>query len=295
MPPGVNCPAPAVPTVTCQPVQLIDGGGGSVKSCENKQRNLEVRFLRSQMIEEEYALYKKYQMSIHGDSESECSKSGYRNFLVSSPMPYVTRLEDRSAPECGYGAFHVQYLLDGKLIAVGVIDILPRCLSSKYTFWDPDYAFLGLGKITALKEIEWVKEACEKSPKLRYYCMGYYIHKCQKMAYKGDYAPSELLCPGTHHWVHLTKRVRMALDEKDYCVLDDLSDSPPGPNEGYEYEVDHMDIGDQLVVLDEIELHWKEARSIIASSAPVAHIENVIRQWRRKVGGKAREMVYHIY
>ena len=25
----------------------------------------------------------------------------------------------------------------GVLVAVGVVDVLPRCLSSKYLFWDP--------------------------------------------------------------------------------------------------------------------------------------------------------------
>jgi hypothetical protein len=29
-------------------------------------------------------------------------------------------------PSCGYGSFHQQYWLDGKLVAVGVVDVLPR-------------------------------------------------------------------------------------------------------------------------------------------------------------------------
>jgi arginine-tRNA-protein transferase len=40
--------------------------------------------------------------------------------------------------------------LDGKLIAVGVVDILPKCLSSVYLFYDPDYAFLSLGIYSGL-------------------------------------------------------------------------------------------------------------------------------------------------
>lgn len=41
-------------------------------------------------------------------------------------------------PRCGYGSFHQQYWLDDdKLIAVGVIDILPKCVSSVYFFYDP--------------------------------------------------------------------------------------------------------------------------------------------------------------
>lgn len=53
----------------------------------------------------------------------------------------------------GYGSFHQQYILDGKIIAVGVVDILPFCLSSVYLYYDPDYAFLSLGTYSALRYI----------------------------------------------------------------------------------------------------------------------------------------------
>jgi len=58
-----------------------------------------------------------------------------------------------------------------KLIAVGVVDVLPRCLSSAYLFWDPDLAWLGLGKLTALKEIAWVQAASVPCPSLQWYHM----------------------------------------------------------------------------------------------------------------------------
>lgn len=34
--------------------------------------------------------------------------------------------QDPAAPACGYGSFHQEYRLDGKLVCVGVIDVLPR-------------------------------------------------------------------------------------------------------------------------------------------------------------------------
>lgn len=37
------------------------------------------------------------------------------------------------------------------MIAVGVIDLLPSCLSSVYFFYDPDYSFLSLGTYAALR------------------------------------------------------------------------------------------------------------------------------------------------
>ena len=61
-------------------------------------------------------------------------------------------------------------------MAVGVVDVLPACLSSKYFFWDPDLAPLALGKVSAMKEIQWVAAASLHCPSLKHYYMGYYIH-----------------------------------------------------------------------------------------------------------------------
>jgi arginine-tRNA-protein transferase len=56
---------------------------------------------------------------------------------------------------------------------------------------------------TALKEIEWVQETMKKVPELKYYYMGFYIHTCAKMRYKGNYVPSDLLDPESYVWVPL--------------------------------------------------------------------------------------------
>ncbi|EDO33515.1 predicted protein [Nematostella vectensis] len=69
----------------------------------------------------------------------------YRRFLCSSPLVV-------SAPHMGYGSFHQQYWLDGRIIAVGVLDILPSCISSVYLFYDPAYSHLSLGVYSALRE-----------------------------------------------------------------------------------------------------------------------------------------------
>lgn len=101
------------------------------------------------------------------------------------------------------GSYHQHYLINDKyLIAVGVVDILPHCLSSVYSFYDPYLSnILNLGKVTALYEIYWVKMALHYRPALKYYYLGFYIHSCQKMRYKAEYKPSELLCPCRGVWV----------------------------------------------------------------------------------------------
>jgi arginine-tRNA-protein transferase len=184
------------------PAQASDDSSGSKQSSVNKtfakqpqkRKILEIRMSTSHFDPEEFALYQKYQTKVH--KEKTVTESSYIRFLVDTPIIFVPpKSGDDAVPPCGFGSFHQQYRIDGKLVAVGVVDILPKCLSSKYLFWDPDLAFLSLGKYTALKEIDWVKTAQEHCPSFQYYYLGYYIHSCNKMRYKAAYRPSELLCP----------------------------------------------------------------------------------------------------
>ncbi|KAM6346965.1 arginyl-tRNA--protein transferase 1 isoform 13-T15 [Alca torda] len=121
-----------------------------------------------------------------------------------------------NGPECGYGSFHQQYWLDGKIIAVGVIDILPYCVSSVYLYYDPDYSFLSLGVYSALREIAFTRQLHEKAPDLCFYYMGFYIHSCPKMRYKGQYRPSDLLCPETYVWTPIEQCLPL-LEHSKYC------------------------------------------------------------------------------
>ncbi|XP_041124343.1 arginyl-tRNA--protein transferase 1 isoform X3 [Polyodon spathula] len=148
------------------------------------------------------ALYAKYQTAIHKDTPSECSESQFRRFLCDSPLEAENPSD---GPDCGYGSFHQQYCLNGKIIAVGVIDILPACVSSVYLYYDPDYSGMSLGVYSALRELAFTRQLHKKAPRLRYYYMGFYIHSCPKMRYKGQYRPSDLLCPETYVWVPIER------------------------------------------------------------------------------------------
>ena len=70
--------------------------------------------------------------------------------LITVSFNFQPKFIENGIPD-GYGSFHQHYLLDGKIIAVGVVDILPNCISSVYLYYDPDYSFLGLGVYTALR------------------------------------------------------------------------------------------------------------------------------------------------
>lgn len=196
--------------------------GASVAREREAEWALEVSTAPSSFVEEEYQLYKKYQLVVHSDKPSRCTRKQYSHFLVESPLVAVPPQPGSAAPSCGFGSFHQQYRVGGCLIAVGVVDVLPLCVSSKYLFWDPDFAALSLGSLAALKEIEFVQQEGRACPSLEYYYLGYYIHTCPKMKYKAAYKPSELLCPVRFMWVPYTAAEPL-LDRAAFVVLSDPS------------------------------------------------------------------------
>ncbi|KAG5873216.1 hypothetical protein JTB14_005669 [Gonioctena quinquepunctata] len=155
-------------------------------------------------------------MYIHNDTLDECNKEQFFSFLVQSP------LEGEDFPDGiegqGFGSFHQQYWLNEKLIAVGVIDVLPKCVSSVYFFYDPDYRNLTLGTYGSLREVQYTRSLQQKLPAISEYYMGYYIHSCPKMLYKGKLIPSFLLCPETYCWVPIEKCLGI-LDSQKYSRL----------------------------------------------------------------------------
>jgi len=170
-----------------------------------------------------YNVYKKYQMVIHKDPPSKCTVGQYKRFLCDSS------LKSNNSPNETYrhGAFHQQYIMDGKIIAVGVVDILPSCVSSVYLCYDPDYAFLSPGTLTSLFEITFTRKLQKETfPNLTNYYMGYYIHSCSKMRYKAKYSPSCLLCPVTYQWVPVEDALPL-LDKSKFATLSqDTTNSP---------------------------------------------------------------------
>uniref|UniRef100_A0A673N8I2 Arginyl-tRNA--protein transferase 1 n=1 Tax=Sinocyclocheilus rhinocerous TaxID=307959 RepID=A0A673N8I2_9TELE len=126
----------------------------------------------------------------------------FKRFLCDSPLEAETAPD---GPDVGYGSFHQQYWLDGRIVAVGVLDILPSCVSSVYLYYHPEFSSLSLGTYSALREIAFTRQLQQQSPKLAYYYLGFYVHSCPKMRYKGQYRPSDLLCPETYTWVSIER------------------------------------------------------------------------------------------
>ncbi|GKC29141.1 acyl-CoA N-acyltransferase [Tanacetum coccineum] len=119
------------------------------------------------------------------------------------------------------------------LVAVMVIDILPKYLMAKYHFWDPNLAFLSMGKYLILQGINWVKETQSYCPSMQYYNLGYYVHSIPKMRYKAEYCPSELLCPRHYQWVSfdIAKRLLDKKSTRKRAFPDDSNDIRIVPDE----------------------------------------------------------------
>ncbi|XP_050501382.1 arginyl-tRNA--protein transferase 1 isoform X3 [Diabrotica virgifera virgifera] len=167
-------------------------------------------------------LYRKYQIKIHQDTPEECDEEQFFHFLVESPLQPKSFPNNEEGP--GYGSFHQQYWLNEKLIAVGVIDILPKGVSSVYFFYDPDYACLTLGTYGSLREVELTRKIQKSLPEFSYYYMGFYIHSCPKMRYKGKLTPSYLGCPETYTWIPIEKCLNL-LEANKYSRLNEDIDA----------------------------------------------------------------------
>ncbi|GLB33700.1 putative ATE1 [Lyophyllum shimeji] len=233
------------------PFSLVDSihtsesgfGEGSATSSHEFEITLEP----SSFTEEKYALFEKYQRTVHSD---EATPSGFKRFLVDSPLleepiPYAN-VPPSHLPR-NYGSYHQLYRLDGQLIAMGVIDILPHCVSSVYFMYDVEWEKFSLGKLSALREIALAREMHDAgAPGMDFLYMGFYIHSCQKMRYKGEYSPSYLADPETYDWFPLPSCLPL-LEANRYAVFSHPERSLNG------FPDEEEDIA-ELVPLDEDDL-----------------------------------------
>ncbi|XP_015924898.1 arginyl-tRNA--protein transferase 1 isoform X3 [Parasteatoda tepidariorum] len=228
---------------------------------------------------ESYSLYVKYQMAIHNDTEEECAVESFENFLIETPLE---SLDEISLVGQTYGSYHQQYWLDDKLIAVGVLDILPYSVSSVYFYYDPDYSFLSLGTYSALREISLTRQLNAQYNDLQYYYMGYYIHSCIKMRYKGQYVPSYLLCPEAYTF-HPIEKCKPLLDKSKFCRLE---------------EDTKIEDCDGKVVLKDVIILYKSKKMLYSlyriGKLGVNEDEEIVQEYAKLVGQKCykRMMLY---
>ena len=97
------------------------------------------------LIHRRFDLYRNYQSTVHSSTPENITARGFKNFLCNSP------LETRTEPATGkrLGSWHQCYRLDGRLVAMAVLDLLPECVSGVYFIYHSDFARCNLGKVSA--------------------------------------------------------------------------------------------------------------------------------------------------
>lgn len=222
-----------------------------------------------QSTPEKIDVYSRYQQEIHKDPPhknfDKIYNSAWGQTNLTSPPNSIPLPKDLNTktkhPELypsSYGTYNFIHRIDGKIIAVGVWDILPTSLSSVYLYYDPKFSFLDLGVFTAIREIEYVKSFNELiDHNFKYYMMGFYTNTCGKLKYKGEYHPSEILDPFTMNYVPLDEVKDIIKDGK----LHKLSKEKGSNNYGITTEEAKKIAENSLVLIDK---KWYKLINIIS-------------------------------
>ena len=167
--------------------------------------------------EEKFALYENYQRVVHHDKPEGISRAGFKRFLCESPLQRTSeKWVDKDGKERikKLGSYHQMYRLDGRVVALAVLDLLPKVVSGVYFLYHEDLHKFSPGKLSALREASLSAEEGYE-----YYWMGYFIESCGKMRYKGDYQPMEFLDPETYDWHLLDDKAKSKMQERNYISL----------------------------------------------------------------------------
>lgn len=172
-----NCQA----CMSCRIPVVLFKPNRSQRRCWHKNRDITISDVDRIDTLEHYNLYSRYIESRHQDGDMyPPSEEQYKAFLTS---------------EWG-STRYLEFRVEGELVGVSVCDYLKDGLSAVYTFYAADLPDRSLGKYAILAQIHRAQELG-----LSYVYLGYWIKQCDKMNYKTDYRPLELLI--NRRWLRL--------------------------------------------------------------------------------------------
>lgn len=164
---------------SCLPVRIpVASYSPNRSQRRNWQQNLDLHVtIKSATVSaEHFELYSRYIQQRHSDGEMATDDpKRFAEFFLSHWC------ESR----------FIEFRLDGKLLAVAVIDLLMQGWSAVYTFYDPDFANRGLGTFA----VQWMIAQCRQMGQ-PYLYLGYLIHQSKKMRYKANFRPYEIYLDG---------------------------------------------------------------------------------------------------
>lgn len=131
-----------------------------------------------------YRLYERYINERHADGDMfPPSYDQYEKFLIQS---------------CSH-SFFLELWKGDQLLSVSTCDLLDDGISAVYTFYDPDENRRSLGVFAILKQIEYVQSKLQS-----YLYLGYWVPHSDKMNYKSQYSPFEVLLDGQWRLINRT-------------------------------------------------------------------------------------------
>jgi arginine-tRNA-protein transferase len=92
----------------------------------------EVTIESDSMSQAKFALFLKYQTTVHKEDVSKTKPKDFQRFLCTGIKRTPNPLTGSNASEKKLGSWHQCYRLDGELVAVAVLDLLPSGVSSVY-------------------------------------------------------------------------------------------------------------------------------------------------------------------
>jgi arginine-tRNA-protein transferase len=164
----------------CIPLRVIVNDFHSSKSQRRVLRKgslIELNFSDLNYKEEIYDIYKMHSLIKFG------KETDREDFISSFYNPSCPSIQS-------------EYYLNGKLFAIGFLDVSSEALSSIYFAYYPDFEKYSPGTFSVLMEIEFAK-----SLGLKYYYLGYYIKNNKSMSYKNSFFPNEKFNWGSGLWI----------------------------------------------------------------------------------------------
>lgn len=175
--------------------------------------------------DELYEVYRKYEKHVH---DRHRTTDEFRSYHCNSPLydpvmepekAEASMLGDPKLIDFTYhhwkdeghcpivrGSYCMYHRIDGKLVAAGFFDLSSRYFDSAYFIYDPEFKFLNLGVVGAIRELEFCRKIKQTDyPELEYYQLGDMVPDCPKVNYKCNYQPGLLLCPCTKQHVSYEK------------------------------------------------------------------------------------------